>query len=87
LLPTLRPFSIHYSITNTHELLIKVFYLCHDRTPDSLLNLFLDEGSSEMLERLVQKTVLRMIADGKFEAVDFDDDCFEFEGGGFILVC
>ena len=74
-----------HAVPDSHKLSVDVLHAGGARTAYGLLNLFLDEASSERPEGLVQKVVLR-VSDGEFESIDFHDDALDFEHGSFILV-
>jgi hypothetical protein len=78
-------FRARHTIPNADELSVDVLHTGSNWTLDRFLDLLLDETSSERLEGLVEKVVFR-VTDGEFEGVDFDDDVFDFEDWGFILV-
>lgn len=77
--------SARHAVPDSHKLSVDVLHAGGDRTAHSLLDLFLDEASSERPESLVQKVVLR-VSDGEFESIDFHDNALDFEHGSFVLV-
>jgi len=72
--------SLSHTITNANELSIDVFETSTDRILNGLLDLLLDETSSERTDGLVKELVLG-IADGELEGVDLDVDIFDVEDG------
>lgn len=78
-------FGTFHAIANGHELTIDVFHSGSNGIPDNLLNLPLDEASSERLESLVQEVMFR-VTDRELQTVDFDDNFLDLEDGRLILV-
>ena len=81
---TLSGLGLVHAIANSDELSVDVLETGPQRLFDRLLDLLLDETSSERTEGLVQEVVLR-IADGELERVNLDVDIVHFEDRGFVL--
>jgi hypothetical protein len=78
-------FSARHTVPDPYKLSVDVLHAGGDSTTNGLLDLFLDEASSERPESLVQKVVLR-VSDGESESIDFHDNALDFEHGSFVLV-
>lgn len=71
-------------VTNADELSIDVLQTGLDGVSDGLLDLLLDQTSSQWVESLVEKVVLG-VTNVELEGVDLDLDIIDLEDGGVVL--
>jgi len=71
-------FSLRHTISDANKLAIDVFQAGSDGLSNGLLDLLLDEASSEGFHGLVKEIVFR-VTNGEFECIDLDDDALNFE--------
>ena len=83
---TLGFFRIRHTVTDGYKLSIDVFQARGDGTCKGLLDLLLDEASSERLKCIVKEVVLG-VPDGELECVDLHMDALDLKDRRFVLVC
>jgi len=81
---TLSGLGLVHAIANSDELSVDVLETGPQCLFDRLLDLLLDETSSERTEGLVQEVVLR-VADGELERINLDVDVVHLEDRRFVL--